>query len=248
MKPAKPPQPHPTRRAQDRLKPRVWQSGYLLLRDLAAELDRQARLLLAGRGGVDIVDVGCGTRPYEPLFRPFARSYVGVDVEPGPTVDIVAPAETLPFEDESFDCALCTQVLEHVGNPSLVCAELHRVLRPGGVALVSTHGVARYHAAPGSGADDYWRWTHTGLAKLLRDAAEWSEIEVVPNGGTAAALAYLLGRECDIVAAKLRLNFVGAAGVFAINVLASTLDRARVRFFPDREPGLAPNYVAVAIR
>jgi SAM-dependent methyltransferase len=218
------------------------------LRNLAAELHRQARQRLGDPGGVDIVDVGCGTRPYEPLFRPFTSSYVGVDVEPGPTVDVVAPAEALPFEDESFDCALCTQVLEHVSDPSLVCAELRRVLRPGGVALVSTHGVARYHAASESGVEDYWRWTHAGLAKVLKDAAEWSDIQVLPNGGTGAALAYLIGRECDIVAAKLRVRIVGAAGVFAINVVASTIDGAQRRFFPDRLPGLAPNYLAVAVR
>jgi len=234
--------------ARRRRRPRLWQSGYLLLRSLATQLETQAKLRLAGFGGVDIVDVGCGTRPYEPLFRPYAKSYVGVDVQAGPTVDLVAPAESLPFDDASFDCAVCTQVLEHSEEPHTVCAELYRVLRPTGVAFVSTHGVARYHAAPDSAAGDYWRWTHAGLEKLLRSAGDWREVKIWPNGGTAPALAYLVGRESEVVASKVRLLAGVAPLVLAINLLAWGLDAASLRVFPNSQPGLAPNYLAVAVR
>jgi SAM-dependent methyltransferase len=234
--------------ARMRRRPRIWQSGYLLLRSLATQLETQAMVRLAGRGDVDIVDVGCGTRPYEPLFLPYAKSYVGVDIQAGPTVDLAAPAESLPFDDASFDCAVCTQVLEHSEDPQTVCAELYRVLRPEGVAFISTHGVARYHAAPDSHADDYWRWTHTGLERLLRNAGDWREVEVLPNGGTAPALAYLVGRECDVLASKLRLRPAAAPVVLVMNLLAWAVDTARLRFFPEFQPGLAPNYLAVAVR
>lgn len=234
--------------ARKRRRPQIWQSGYLLLRSLATQLETQAKVRLAGRGGVDIVDVGCGTRPYEPLLRPYARSYVGVDLQAGATVDLAAPAESLPFDDASFDCVVCTQVLEHSKEPQTVCAELYRVLRPAGVAFISTHGVARYHATPGSGADDYWRWTHAGLEKLLRNAADWREVEILPNGGTAPALVYLVGRECDVLASKLRLRQAFAPLVFALNLLAWGLDAARPRVFPNSQPALAPNYLAVAVR
>ena len=59
----------------------------------------------------------------------------------------VAPrqATVLPFAGESFDAALLIGVLDQLGDPGRATAELHRVLRPGGVLLVS--------AANGS----YWR-------------------------------------------------------------------------------------------
>lgn len=234
--------------ARGRLRPHLWRSGYLLLRSLAAQLETQAAAQLASRSQVDIVDVGCGTRPYQPLFRRYSKTYVGVDVQPGPTVDFVARAESLPFDDASFDCALCTQVLEHSEDPHKVCTELYRVLRPAGVAFISTHGVARYHALPGSDADDYWRWTHAGLERLLRNAGGWQEVKILPNGGTAAALAYLVGRESEVVASKIRLGPAVAPLVLAINLIAWGVDVASIRVSCDSQPSLAPNYLAVAVR
>jgi SAM-dependent methyltransferase len=230
-----------------RATPPITNASYLLLRSLAVQIEREARLRLAGRPEADTVDIGCGDRPYEPLLRPYSRSYVGVDLRPGPGVDVVASAERLPFEDASFDCALCTQVLEHAEDPAAIVSELHRILRPGGVALISTHGVARYHAAEGV-ADDYWRWTHAGLARLIEGQGAWSEVAVHPNGGSAAAIAFLLGRESEVIASKLRLAVPLRPWIAALNLIAGTLDRLRRTAAPARPPGAAPNYLAVAVR
>lgn len=223
-------------------------SGYLMLRALTAQLRSQLRLRFDTSRQIDVVDLGCGSRPYEPLLRPYARSYVGVDVVDGPAVDVVAPAESLPFDDDSFDCVLCTQVLEHVRDPTVVVSEIHRVLKIGGTAFISTHGVIRYHATPDRRPDDYWRWTHAGLALLLQREREWQSVSIIPNGGTGSGLALLVGREIDIVFSKLRLRPIALAAVVTINVLALNFDRAMRRFAPDRPPELAPNYLAVAVR
>ncbi len=50
---------------------------------------------------------------------------------------IWAPAETLPFPDNSFDIVTCLEALEFMANPEAVLSELVRVLRPGGLLLVS---------------------------------------------------------------------------------------------------------------
>ena len=235
-------------RSDRRRSPVIWQSGYLLLHSLTRQLQSEAERRFGGLDDVEMVDVGCGTRPYEPLFLPYAASYVGVDAHPGPTVDVVARAESLPFDDASFDGAVCTQVLEHVEDPQKVCAELHRVLRPNGVAFVSTHGVARYHGNPSTGSDDYWRWTHAGLGRLLRKSAPWQDVQIYPNGGAGAAIAYLVGRDFDIVASKLRMAPLVAPLVVVINALAWGIDSLQGRLRPDSQAGLTPNYLAVAVR
>jgi SAM-dependent methyltransferase len=231
-----------------RREPRIWDGGYVLLRTLTDQMTAQARLKLDERGLVDVIDIGCGSRPYEPIFQPYARAYVGVDIRAGPSVDVIAAAESLPFGEGSFDCALCSQVLEHSSDPYAVTAEIFRVLRPDGVAFVSTHGVAPYHAASGSSVNDYWRWTHAGLGRMFRAAGPWRDIEILPNGGEASALAYLVGRELEIVAGKLGIRLAATPIVLAMNLLAWNVDRALGRISSSQPPNLAPNYLVVAAR
>ena len=50
-----------------------------------------------------------------------------------------APAEALPFADESFDCVVATLVFCSVGDPSRGLQEIHRVLKPGGTLLLLEH-------------------------------------------------------------------------------------------------------------
>jgi SAM-dependent methyltransferase len=107
-----------------------------------------------------VLDYGCGNRPYASLFRTKFTDYIGADFSGNPDADVILGDDgELPLADGSVDCVLSTQVLEHVQHPDLYLAEAHRVLRPGGALVLSTHGVWPYHPDPG----DYWRWTIDGL-------------------------------------------------------------------------------------
>ncbi len=65
-------------------------------------------------------------------------SFEGLDLDPGsPHATIVGDARAIPFPDGEFDLVLCVHVLEHVEEDRRVMSELHRVLKPGGVAIVS---------------------------------------------------------------------------------------------------------------
>ena len=121
-------------------------------------LARQAPLV-HGR----LMDLGCGNQPFQPWYEPLVKEVVPVDAAPIPGVVVVDLTEPLPFEDASFDTILCTQVLEHVQNAELAMAEIARVLRPGGHALITVPFLYPTHEMP----YDFWRYTHLGLRSLV---------------------------------------------------------------------------------
>jgi ubiquinone/menaquinone biosynthesis C-methylase UbiE len=190
---------------------------------------------------VRILDVGCGVKPYYPFFAAVADEYVGLDVVEKPTADLVGRVEDLPVEDGSFDVVLCTQVLEHCDDPAQAVRELHRVTKPGGRVLVSTHGVQVYHPSP----VDYWRWTHEGLRRLFATEAEWASLSVTPAAGTGGGLAMLLGYYVEMA---LRRTFLARGPVWLLNRAGTALD-AHVQRLREPAPGtLIPNLHLVARR
>lgn len=114
----------------------------------------------------EVLDVGCGRKPYR-AFVP-AKSYVGVDIDTAVTRELAAAevfydGRRLPFPDRRFDAVLCSQVLEHVFTPEEFLAEIHRVLRPGGVLLLATPFAWDEHEQP----QDFGRYSSFGLRALL---------------------------------------------------------------------------------
>ena len=121
---------------------------------------------LALTPGDRVLDYGCADLPYRDLF-PADLEYLAADLPGNPlSTTLIAPDGTVPVESESCDTVVSTQVLEHVRDPALYLAECHRVLKPGGRLLLSTHGTFVYHPDP----EDYWRWTAAGLEEALRVA------------------------------------------------------------------------------
>ena len=99
--------------------------------------------------GATLVDYGCGTMPYRPLFERYVSRYVGVDLASNDEAEAsLDEAGRMALPDASADAVLSTQVLEHVGDPSMYLAEAFRVLKPGGLLLLSTHGIWWYHPIP----------------------------------------------------------------------------------------------------
>lgn len=116
------------------------------------------------------IDLGCGTRPYETDILGFAKKYIGVDwinTLHGLQVDVIADLnKLLPFNDEVADCVVTFEVLEHLAEPGVMLLEACRILRKGGVLLLSIPFQWWIHEAPW----DYQRFTRYGLEYQLRKA------------------------------------------------------------------------------
>ena len=123
-----------------------------------------------------VLDVGCGGKPYE-TFLPATR-YVGLEFDSPRSrargcADVYYDGGRFPFADGEFDGVLCSQVFEHVFTPAEFLAEIHRVLRPGGCAVLTVPFAWDEHEQP----HDYARYSSFGLRAALERAG--FEIEAV---------------------------------------------------------------------
>lgn len=80
---------------------------------------------------------------------------------PYPDVDI----HKMPYEDNLFDYVIADQVLEHVRKPWIGVEEVRRVLKTGGLAILTSALIFYIHGVP----HDYWRFTPEGLRVLCEN-------------------------------------------------------------------------------
>ncbi len=127
-----------------------------------------------------VLDVGGRLQPYRPLIRNAGMTYTAVDMRPSPFVDLVGDACALPVPDASCDLVICTQVLEYVAEPARAIAEMHRALRPGGIALLSLPAVC-----PIDAHEDAWRFLPASIRHIT---AAFGNAEIVAETGVVASL------------------------------------------------------------
>lgn len=121
-----------------------------------------------------ILEEGCGTGTYVRALLPYADEVCGIDIEPEylqhavaslPTAHLqLAVCEKLPYADNYFDMILSHEVIEHVQDDRATAAEMVRVLKPGGRAVIFAPN--RWHPFETHG--HYWRGVyHFGNTPLI---------------------------------------------------------------------------------
>jgi SAM-dependent methyltransferase len=146
-------------------------------RDLVLALLRRYRSASAGRRGLD---VGCGTGGMLQTLRDHG-AWVGVDAEPlalafsrkrGLTRLAGGSATALPFRDAAFDACLCLDLLYHrgVASEATALAECHRVLRAGGLLVVTDSALAWLRSPHDAAVHGARRFTRGELVRKLRAA------------------------------------------------------------------------------
>lgn len=144
----------------------------------------------------DLLDIGCGKMPYRNYILEHSEvtNYVGLDIEQALVYDTkVKPdftwnGRTMPFENDSFNCAFGTEVLEHCPEPEIVLKEVKRVLKPDGIFFFTVPFLWNLHEVP----HDEYRFTPFSLERHLRNSG-FKDIKIKATGGWHGAMAQMLG-------------------------------------------------------
>jgi len=106
-----------------------------------------------------------GQKGFADLRPLFPRcQYVGCDMRQGPGVDVLLNLHKIDLPNESAGTVLCLDTLEHVEYPRRAIDELHRILKPNGIIVISSVMDFPIHDYP----FDYWRFTPEAFKSLLR--------------------------------------------------------------------------------
>jgi ubiquinone/menaquinone biosynthesis C-methylase UbiE len=148
------------------------------------------------RPGVRVADIGAGEGFFSQLLGEHVRRQLGLkpsdvisasDIFPEfyryPEIrcDKISPDGRLPYADASIDIACSLEVVEHVEDQFAFAGELHRILKPGGMAIISTPNVLNMNSR--------WRYLHSGFAVLF-DPLLMSSADPVHTSGHINPVSY----------------------------------------------------------
>ena len=162
------------RQGHERLYPSLTNPSWLVLRRRRQIFEKWIARL-EGRD-LDVLDVGGRLQPYRQLLEGRIRRYIAIDLVLTPLVSMIASAGQIPLVGEQFDVVICTQMLEYAPEPRAVIGEIYRVLKPGGVLLLSVPAVGIRDAD-----EDSWRFLPGALRLLV---SPFSQSEIAAEGGS----------------------------------------------------------------
>ncbi len=147
----------------------AFRKAQLLRRSLLAPFEGEA-LSVLDVGSAVVADGHMSNR--EAFANP-NWAYVGLDIEPGPNVDLVVaePYDWREVADGSHDLVTCSQVFEHTEFFWITILEIGRALKPGGLAFIVAPGSGPLHRYP----VDCWRFYDDGMPAL----AKWADLDVL---------------------------------------------------------------------
>lgn len=162
---------------------RSWSDRSYRRRLLDADLARVSSEMIG-----NVLELGAGRKRRRGTFRPpsHVSSWICADRSPDAEPDVRADVRDLPFRSAVFDTTVCLEVLEYVPEPARALRELARVLRPGGLLVVSVPFIHRWDTPA-----DLWRASPAGLERLLRDNG-LQPVAQLAQGGALAATSHIV--------------------------------------------------------
>jgi len=207
---------------------RIWSSDYLVNKYLWRNIERAIKEAkgLAATAFPLVLDVGCGHKPYRECFGHVR--YVGMDRSSADSSpDFLGDACRIPVRAGVVDIVFATQVIEHVPEPHQMLKEFKRVLKPGGILILSGPMFWPLHEEP----YDFYRFTKHGFARLLGDAG-FSRWKICEDGGDWAQIGLAVSLKLD--------SFVAIPLRCLVNVTGEILD------YINRSDKCPSNYTVLA--
>lgn len=135
-----------------------------------------------------VVDLGSGKNAsYKRYITGKPEKIINIDINSDTNPEIVADLnKTLPLPDGFADTVFLFSVIYILENPEEVLKEIRRILKSEGRFLMSAPFIFNEAKEPA----DYWRFTSSGIYKLLQNAG-FNKIEIEPVGERFTAAAYL---------------------------------------------------------
>ncbi len=118
-----------------------------------------------------LLELGCGKMPYYKLYRQHVDNVICTDwphsLHGFSHLDFAADLNVgIPLGDATIDTILASDLLEHIYRPKALIAEMQRVLRPGGTAIINTPFLYWVHEAP----FDFYRFTPYAIERMATEA------------------------------------------------------------------------------
>lgn len=107
----------------------------------------------------------------------------------------LASGDGLP--ENRFDCFICTQTLQYVYALQDAVGQIHRLLKPGGVLLLSVPGISQISPYDRDRWGEHWRFTPQSVYRLLAEAFGATAVQVQGHGNVLAAVGFLHGLACE---------------------------------------------------
>jgi len=140
-----------------------------------------------------VLDIGCGHMPYKELImnNPKVEKYLGMDLENSDIYNQIQPdiywdGYNIPLPDNSVNCVMLTEVLEHCPDPDKVLKEANRVLKSEGKIIFSVPFIWYLHETP----YDFYRYTPFALNHILTDTG-YVDIDLETYGNNRFALLHV---------------------------------------------------------
>ena len=198
---------------------------YIVMKHLIDDL----RTVIPKYAHGNVLDIGCGNKPYESYFQGISEKYVGCDVVQSNQnkVDVICEAIDLKFGDHQFDTVFSTQVIEHVEDPFRMLSEANRVLKPNGIIIISAPFCWELHEQP----YDFYRYSKYGLEAMFKKH-NFEILELKANGGKWAAIfqlnlniIYSTFVKKTILRRIIKFLFLHLKFTSVINIFACWLDK-----------------------